>query len=362
MLEKLKELVGINSFEKGDKIIDYLSRKFSQFSDEILVLKNKENDNKSIIIGLNTKLKNIEPIVLSGHIDTVAPDYEKYNTNPLELTIIDNKAYGLGSIDMKSFTSCILDNLESLKKLTCPIVVALTTDEETDLICIQNVIEKFKELNIKPKFTMVGEPTESNICNSANGCYEYLIEVFGKSCHSSIIDDGINAINIMAKVITTIEENQKDFGTLTSNCGVINGGDIVNRVPDYCGLKFDIRSTSAKQVEEFLDTINLKINQLINEYGARISIKKLLEIPPLEAKNENIIRDIADLFELNINKFMGGCEAGYYQALSGDAIIFGVGDMALAHKPNEYVDINEYKMYSKQLLKLINKIEQIYYA
>ena len=277
MLEALKELISINSFENGDKIIDYLSKQFSQFSEEILVIKNKENDNKSIIIGLNTKLKNIEPIVLSGHIDTVAPDYEKYNTDPLALTIVDDKAYGLGSIDMKSFTACILDNVQSLKKLDCPIVVALTTDEETDLICIQNVIETLKKLNIKPKFTIVGEPTESNICNRANGCYEYLIEVFGKSCHSSIIKDGINAINIMAKMITEIEETQKDFDTLTSNCGVINGGDIVNRVPDYCSLRFDIRSSSTKQVEEFLDIINRKINQLSNEYGTIISIKKLVK-------------------------------------------------------------------------------------
>ena len=120
MLKNLKELVAINSYENDNDIINYLQEKFAKFSKEIKIIKNKENENKSILIGLNTKLKDVEPIVLSGHIDTVAPDFEKYNTNPLDLTIIQDKAYGLGSIDMKSFTAIILDNVKELKSLWSP--------------------------------------------------------------------------------------------------------------------------------------------------------------------------------------------------------------------------------------------------
>ena len=361
MLENLKELVAINSFENGERIIEYLKNKFSLFSEEILILKNKENNNKSLIIGLNTKLKDVEPIVLSGHIDTVAPDFEKYNTNPFDLTIVDDKAYGLGSVDMKSFTAIILDSLEKIRQIDKPIVIALTTDEETNLKCVENVISKFKELKIRPKFTIVGEPTKSEINNQANGCYELLVEVFGLACHSSIIKQGINAINITAKLISFIEEEQKNFKNLTSNCGVVAGGDIVNRVPDYCKLKFDVRSTSSQQVKEFLKNILEIIKKLKKEYKTQIKIKKLLEIPPLENKNEELINNIANSLNLKIEKFMGGCEAGYYQQLGGDAIICGVGDMALAHKPNEFVNIKEYKKYYELLIKLIKKICEIYY-
>lgn len=363
MLENLKDLVAINSYDNGDIIIKYLKDKFSSFSEEIIIVENKENNNKSIIVGINTKLKDVEPILLSGHIDTVAPDYKKYKTNPLELTIKENKAYGLGSVDMKSFSAIIMDNIETLKSLRVPIVIALTTDEETDLICVEIVVKKFKELNIKPKFTIVGEPTKCEINNQANGCYEYFIEVLGKACHSSILSEGVNAISIMAKLVTFIEMEQVKYESLTSNCGVVSGGDIVNRVPDYCKLKFDVRSTNAKQVEEFISLVNKKIDELKNEYfGSKIEMKKTLEIPPLEIKNENIINKLASSLNLNVNKFMGGCEAGYYQSFSGDVIIFGVGDMALAHKPNEFVEIDEYKNYSKLLIKLINKIIEIYYV
>ena len=120
MLENLRELVAINSYENSDRIIGYLNKKFSPISEDVIIIKNKENDNKSIVVGLNTKLRDVEPIVLSGHIDTVAPDKQKYTTNPLELTEIDDNAYGLGSIDMKSFTATILDNVAEIKALSCP--------------------------------------------------------------------------------------------------------------------------------------------------------------------------------------------------------------------------------------------------
>jgi acetylornithine deacetylase len=361
MLENLKDLVSINSYESKNEIIGYLKNKFFKMCEEVLVVDNKENTDKSLIIGVNTKLKNIEPIVLSGHIDTVAPDVKKYNTNPFSLTIKDGKAYGLGSIDMKSFFSIILSNIEKIKNFNCPIVLAITTDEETNLLCVENVIKKFKELNIKPKFTIVGEPTKSEINNVSNGCFEFEIEVKGKSCHSSLVYDGINAINVMARIITFIEEKQKEFD-LTSNCGVVVGGDIVNRVPDLCNMKFDIRSTKMESIYRFLKEIINNIELLKKEYKAKIYIKKLLQIPPLQNKNEAIINKIASELNLNISKFVGGCEAGYYQSLSGDAIVFGVGDINLAHKPNEYVKTEEYANYSKILIELINKISQIYYA
>lgn len=52
------------------------------------------------------------------------------------------------------------------KQIKMPIVLALTTDEETKLKSVELMIEKMKELNIKPKFTIIGEPTNSefNLC------------------------------------------------------------------------------------------------------------------------------------------------------------------------------------------------------
>lgn len=298
------------------------------------------------------------PIVLAGHIDTVKPDCEKYNTNPLSLTKIEGKAYGLGSIDMKSFTAVILDEFEFLKGFEKPLVLALTTDEETDLLCIENVIDKMKELSIKPTFTIVGEPTNCEIKTCANGCYEYSAEIFGKSCHSSVIENGINAIIILAKLVSFIENQQKLYSGLSSNPGIISGGDIVNRVPDYAKLNFDIRSTDAGKIQSFIRDIENYLQLLEKEYGATTRLTKLLEIPLLQDKQNPQILNVAKTLNLPIGKFSGGCEAGYFQKYSGDAILFGVGDLNFAHKPNEYVVIEEYNEYKKLLKNLLSELKK----
>ena len=154
-MKYLKKLVSIKSDENCDEILNYLKSELMYRVKELKILGEEE---KILIAGLNTKLCNIEPVILSGHIDTVRPNMQLYNTNPYELTIINNKGYGLGSIDMKSFVAVILERLDEIKNFDIPIVLALTTDEETKLNSIKLMIDYFKEMNIKPKFTIVGEP------------------------------------------------------------------------------------------------------------------------------------------------------------------------------------------------------------
>lgn len=173
----LEKLVNIRSDENCDLILEKIKEELESSVSEVKIL-NKTS--KILLAGINTKLKDIEPIVLSGHIDTVKANESLYKTNPYKLTIIDGKAYGLGPIDMKSFTAVVLDNLREIKQMKTPIILALTTDEETELNSIEFLIETLKLYNIKPKFTIIGEPTNSEFNLSSNACYEYKVKVFGK--------------------------------------------------------------------------------------------------------------------------------------------------------------------------------------
>ncbi len=352
-MENLEKLVAIKSDKNCNQILEYLKNQLTGKVKEVKII---EKDAKILIAGINTNLKDVQPIVLSGHIDTVSANVQLYKTNPFELTTIDGKAYGLGSIDMKSFTAVVLDKLEEIKKLNAPIILALTTDEETQLKSIELMIETLKKCNIKPKFTILGEPTKNEFNLCSNACYEYNVKFFGKACHSSRISEGVNAICACAKLISFIESNQKKY-KLTSNCGVVSGGEVVNKVPDFAELGFDIRSIEPQDITNFVKDINDYIEILKTEYtGLKIEIKQLLAIPAFNMLNNNKIKEIAKILDIKINSFSGGCEAGYYTAYSGDAIIFGVGDLALAHKPNEYVVVKEYFDYSNQLMKVLNSV------
>ena len=357
-MKYLEKLVAIKSNENCDEIIDYIKSELKDKVEEIVVA---GTTTKVLIIGINAKLKNITPIVLAGHIDTVSANVSLYRTNPFLLTEIDGKCYGLGSIDMKSFTAIILDKIQELKNFNIPIVFALTTDEETKLKSVELMTKTFDELNIKPKFTILGEPTKSEFNLSSNACYEYCVKFFGIACHSSKIKEGVNAICAMAKFISFIELNQTKY-KLTSNCGVAKGGEVVNKVPDYAEINFDIRSTSPEDVNKFIFDIEEYLSKLKQEYiGLSIEIVKLLAIPAFNMLDNNKIKAIAKELNIKIDSFCGGCEAGYYTSFSGDAVIFGVGDLSLAHKPNEYVVKSEYYDYSNKLISLLECIKKYYF-
>lgn len=357
-MENLKELVSIKSFDtkQNKEIINYLEKRFAPNSKEIIKVKSLKDDREGLIIGINTQLKNINnAIVLSGHIDTVTADEKSYKTNPYCPTIINDKMYGLGTIDMKSYFGVILDNLNKIKNLDDPIIIAITGDEETTLDCIMRVQEEFIKRSIVPKITIVGEPTNMAICSESKGCDEFSIEIFGKSCHSSMPENGINANYILARLVLYIEKLGSRIDGTSVSCNVVSGGDKVNIVSGYAKLKFDLRSNSVQNSARVLKLIKQYIKVLEKRYdGSKILLSQELNIPPLERKTGKLVEAICSKFKLKERSFTGGCEAGYFQATGGDAFIFGVGDLALAHKPNEFVNIDEYNKYSKLLMKVLD--------
>lgn len=356
-LEQLKNLVNIKSFSltENKEIIAYLETEFGKVATEIIKLKNVGSNRENLLIGLNCKLSNIDnALVLSGHIDTVTANEKEYNTNPYEATIIDNKLYGLGSIDMKSYFAVILNNINELKQLNIPVVIAITGDEETDFEGVNLITEKMKELNIIPKLSIIGEPTSSDICDKSKGCFEYKIEVFGKSCHSSNPSNGVNANYILAKLILKIEELSTKFDETTMSCNVISGGSKVNIISDYATLKFDLRTYNTK-IPEMVEEIMLSYcKELENEYaGSKITLINEFKICPLQNNNPKLITKISEKFNKQVKSFIGGCEAGYYAKVGGSGFVYGVGDLALAHKPNEYADITEFIVYSDGFINFI---------
>ncbi len=357
-MKNLEELVSIKSFDtkQNKEIINYLEKRFAPFAEEIVKVKSSEDEREGLIIGLNTKLENVSnAIVLSGHIDTVVADEKLYNTNPYCPTLIGDRMYGLGTIDMKSYFGCLLDNLDKIKSLKKPIIIAITGDEETTLNCVERVQEAFVERSITPQLTIVGEPTNMTVCSTSKGCAEFEVEIFGKSCHSSMPENGINANYILARLLLYIEKLCSRIEGTTITANVVAGGEKINIVSGFAKLKFDLRSNSVKDAEKILKTIKIYIKKLEKTYnGAKIKLSQSLDIPPLERKTGQLVEKICSKFGLEEKAFTGGCEAGYFQKLGGDAFIFGVGDLALAHKPNEFVNINEYKKYCELFMEMLN--------
>ena len=136
LTKKDKELI--------DKMIEYLKKQFQNCEETVEIT--DKNGNTHLLIGVNNKLQDLDnAIVLSGHIDTV----RESNGHTCNISVDKDTLKGLGISDMKAFIATIIANLDYLKSLDIPVVISLTSDEETNLLGIEHII---KELNIRNIF------------------------------------------------------------------------------------------------------------------------------------------------------------------------------------------------------------------
>lgn len=353
-LETLEDLVSIPSFDTNDntQIIEYLIKKFNK-AKEIIKIKEPNTTKCSLLIGLNCYVKNCSCILLSGHIDTV--NLRKNNLKP---TLNNGKLFGLGVVDMKCFFASIIDNLEFLQSQKTPIIVAITCDEETCLKSICRVVKKLEARGVKSKFTILGEPTNLDICTQSKCCNSYKVVIKGKSCHSSNPLNGTNAVYIAAKISSFIEQLNNKYENTTLSVGVISGGQAANVVPCNSEMIFDLRSISYKN--EALQDVKNYIESIKQNYPCcKIKIETTLSIPEFYQEKNLLIQTLEDKLKLSITTFNGGCEAGYLQPLSENIIVFGAGKLTAAHKESEFLDVKKYEKYNSLLMKMLKIIENL---
>ena len=107
---------------------------------------------------------------MSGHTDVVPVTNQKWKTNPFELTEIDNKLYGRGTADMKSFVACALNvaTKAALMNLKTPLHFSFSAMKK--LMCRCKIIDRnMKSSSINPLFCIVGEPTSMQVMSGHKG-------------------------------------------------------------------------------------------------------------------------------------------------------------------------------------------------
>ena len=177
--EILRKLVSFNTIKdkENKQIMDFIENylKGLDFTtkrvDKCLIAYNDPNPNIGFI----------------GHTDTV--DYESWDGNPFELYEDGDVLKGLGACDMKGGIASILSAISNIQSTDKKIALYFTNDEEIGFEGINTI----KDL-IVPNNIIIGEPTNNVPIYGTKGVLELEVEFYGKKCHSSTPDIGINAI------------------------------------------------------------------------------------------------------------------------------------------------------------------------
>ncbi len=135
-------------------------------------------------------------IVLSGHTDVVPVDGQDWHSDPFEVVEKDGLLYGRGTADMKSFIAIALAAAPKFaaKSLARPIHFALSYDEEVGCIGVKRLLQDVRDNLPMPSVAVIGEPSDMQIVHAHKGIRAYLVQITGRSVHSSQPHRGANAI------------------------------------------------------------------------------------------------------------------------------------------------------------------------
>ena len=203
-----------------------------------------------------------------------------------------------------------------------------THDEEVNFGGIRELVEKGVKF---PASMIVGEPTDNIKINSSRGAIDIRMVFAGKAAHSSVPDEGENAIYKCMDFVAELKEAVKGH-TATMNVGIIKGGRMVNIVPEECEMSMDFRTDKVGQN----DYIEKLLRELSKKYDAKYEI--LSSIPPFVAE-----RDVRMCNYITEASFID----------SKERLILGVGPIN-AHVDNEFITANSLKKLEQQYLKLLH--------
>ncbi len=312
-------------------------------------------------------------VMLSGHTDVVPVEGQDWTSGPFAMTVDGDRLVGRGSADMKGFIAAVLAAVPDMVKagLKRPIHLAFSYDEEIGCIGVRRLIHMLQDVNPKPAFCIVGEPTAMRAATAHKGKVSGEIICTGKAGHSSLPADGVNAIYLAADMINALRELQQeiidagepDNDYLTPytsvHAGLIRGGAALNIIPDDCRIAFEIRQRPEDDPEALLDNLRARAAEIERQYAsadAKIEIRIDTNYPAFSTpRDHEAVRFVTALTGDNdLLKLDFGTEAGLFQHDLGVAgVVCGPGNIAQAHKADEFVTRAQLAKCDAFLAKLI---------
>ncbi len=299
-------------------------------------------------------------VVLSGHSDVVPVDPADWTTPPFKATRRGDRIYGRGSADMKGFIACVLALAPRFAALSLgrPLHVALTFDEEDGFHGAPILLDDLVCNGPRPSAAIIGEPTGMEVVAAHKGCYEYTTTVTGLNGHSSEPGRAVSAVHYATLWITGLmglwdelverapDDSPYEPPHTTFNVGTIHGGQGRCVVADRCSFDWEMRPIQQADAPFVKDRMAALGDELLAEMrtihpDATIRTDVVCEVDGLEWQESSpaldLMRDLVG--ETPVDVVAYGTEAGLFQTAGVPAVVWGPGDIGVAHRPDEFVDI-----------------------
>jgi acetylornithine deacetylase len=301
-------------------------------------------------------------VIISGHTDTVPWDGQDWSVDPLSAVVQNERLYGRGSADMKSFIAIALSNASRFLESDSPFAVhfAFSYEEEIGCFGVKELIADMRDAGIKPLACIVGEPTSMVPAIAHKGVYRYKCCVRGKEAHSSLTPKSVNAIEMAARVIGKVRDMAEDFERSepryegfdvpfsTASVGQFHGGIADNVVPRDAEFRYEFRdlpTADAKRMQSdvlaYAASIEPAMKKVAPDAGFRF--ETICEIPSFLGAAGDPVTLLAQRLagEDRTTLVAFGTEAGLFKNAGIPTVVCGPGSIEQAHQPDEFVSLEQ---------------------
>jgi len=319
-------------------------------------------------------------LILNGHMDVVPTgDDRAWTGGPWSGEVRDGKLWGRGSCDMKGGLAAGVTAVAALQKLGIKprgdVLIESVIGEETGGAgTLASILRGYRA-----DAAIILEPTRMALCPVGAGALSFRIRVHGRAAHAATRQEGISAIAKFYHLMQALEELERERhrefhhvlfqpGELVApiSIGKIEAGDWPSTVPEtlvaegrYGVLPGENIQTARTQFAEALNRAIARDEWLSAHppdmewfEGQFESGETPLDAPVIH----KILQAHHDVngHEPRLHGVPYGSDLRLFTNNGGmNALLYGPGDVRIAHSLNEFVPLDEVRRVTKVLVRAI---------
>lgn len=303
-------------------------------------------------------------LMFNGHIDIV--DVDGMQHPPFDAAERDGRIYGRGSSDMKGGVAamCAAAVRAASQGLPGELIVAAVVDEEFESIGTRTLVQE----GIRADAAIVTEPTGLAIDPAHKGFSWIEVAVRGRAAHGSRYQIGVDAIQHAGLVLAELHEYELTelpkrthplLGRASLHASTIAGGVGWSTYPDACTITLERRTLPGETAADAMREVHqacARVGQRVPTFSAEVR-HVFSQAPSNVAIDAPIVLALADSLReqgetVTYEGMSAWTDAALLNAAGIPAILFGPGDIALAHSAEEWIVVDEIERAARVLTHL----------
>jgi succinyl-diaminopimelate desuccinylase len=292
----------------------------------------------------------LKPLCFTGHLDVVPVGNSPWRHPPFAAVVEDGKLHGRGSADMKSGVAAFITAACALRARGATfrrgLTFVITAGEETG--CEGAFDLARRGVLGDAQLLIVAEPTSNRPIAAHKGSFRVAVTARGRSAHSSMPQEGDNAIVKAMGWIAALQAHRFDeshplLGTPTAAVTTFTGGQAINVIPDSARFTADFRTLPGQDHAALLA-------ELRGMFGPEAEIEVLTDFPGYATSpDEPAVQPLLDLLEKRLGARPMPSGAPYFTDASAlvpgfggaPTIVIGPGQADQCHKTDEHCALSD---------------------